>query len=251
MSLQIMVFLLVFLYPVLKIHPQSRDRLIVWSVGQGQMVTYSTLRECVHFDMGGEKLPLRRFLKECAGKKNKVFFSHWDTDHINWTGPLLKRLNSFCRLNGPDPQTPSRKRKLLLKVRPCPEGSPVFEELAFDPGRNKDKRATLANKYSRVVVVKKKVLIPGDSPGSSEPLWGSLIKDPVEVLIVGHHGSRFSTTSRLLKNLPHLKLAIASARRKRYGHPHPHVKARLKKRGVPLLSTEDFHHIIIPLPSDP
>ncbi|MDE0151073.1 MAG: hypothetical protein OXK80_01070, partial [Bdellovibrionales bacterium] len=123
----------------------------------------------------------------------------------------------------------------------------IFREITFPADRNKDKRTTNANKYSRVVILKNKVLIPGDSPGSSEKLWLKKIKAPITILVVSHHGSRYSTTPQLLRHLPHLKIAVASARKKRYGHPHPLVKKRLGWRGVSLLSTEQFNHIHIPL----
>ena len=35
---------------------ETSGRLIVWSVGQGQMVTYVFKKTCHHFDMGGRIL---------------------------------------------------------------------------------------------------------------------------------------------------------------------------------------------------
>lgn len=67
----------------------------------------------------------------------------------------------------------------------------------------------------------------------------------VRVLALGHHGSRTSTSKDLLKELPNLKLAIASARKRRYGHPHRETVEALGKFKVPILSTEDWGNIVI------
>ncbi len=248
-----LIFILAFLLPIHYFSQNKPAQLIVWYVGQGQMVTYSDLKTCVHFDIGGEFFPLKKLIKECGQKDNKVFFSHWDWDHINFTKKAWRRLNSFCRLNTPGGKGSKKKQKFLSSVPLCGKKSmkaskKIFTEITFPTHWNKNKRDTDSNKQSRVVVVKNSILIPGDSPGSSEKLWMRKIKTPVKILVTGHHGSRYSTTSHLLKYLPHLKIAVASARRKRYNHPHPLLKKRLAQKGVTLLGTEEFNHIRIPIP---
>ena len=248
----LLIFLLIFLFPFHQFSQNKNPRIIIWYVGQGQMVTYSDITTCIHFDMGGEFFPLKKLIKECGQKENKVFFSHWDWDHINFTKKAWKRLPSFCRLNTPGGKGNKKKKKFLSHIPVCDKKSiktthKIFREIPFPAHWNKNKRDTDSNKFSRVVVVKNTVLIPGDSPGSSEQLWQRKIKAPITILVAGHHGSRYSTTPQLLKYLTHLKITIASARRKRYNHPHPLLKKRLMKRGITLLSTEDFNHIHFPL----
>lgn len=247
------IFILAFLLPFHHFSQNKPAQLIIWYVGQGQMVTYSDLKTCVHFDIGGEFFPLKKLIKECGQKENKVFFSHWDWDHINFAKKSWRRLPSFCRLNTPGGKGNKKKQKFLSFVPVCGKKSlqaskKIFTEITFPTHWNKNKRDTEANKHSRVVIVRNTILIPGDSPGSSEKLWMRKIKAPVKILVTGHHGSRYSTTSQMLKYLPHLKIAVASARRKRYNHPHPLLKKRLANKGVALLGTEEFNHIRIPIP---
>ena len=246
-------FVLILFFPLQPFSQNKPAELIVWNVGQGQMVTYSTPSLCIHFDMGGEKgrFPAKKLSQECQSKQNRVFFSHWDWDHISFAKKAHKRLNHLCRLNEPGGEGTKKKKAWLFTVPMCQpkwikDSQKIFRELVFLPHQNKSKRHTASNKASRVVVIQNKILIPGDSPGSSEKLWIGKIKAPIEILIAPHHGSRYSTTDQLLKHLPHLQIAIASARRKRYGHPHPLLKKKLAKRGVPLLSTEEFNHIRLP-----
>ena len=245
----IALFLSVFLYPTEPfVSRGDHPELIVWYVGQGQMVTYSNEASCYHFDMGGEQLPLKELVRECRRKNNFVFFSHWDWDHINFAGKVRRQLPSLCRVNDPGGKGSKKKRRFLFKIPKCKtnEKNPPFKEITFSP-QVKDRRARMANKMSKVVVLLDQVLIPGDSPGSLEKIWVKKISAKIEILILAHHGSRNSTSEPFLAHFKYLKTAIASARRKRYGHPHPMVKKRLAKRGVPLLSTELFRHIRIPL----
>ena len=229
---------------------EKTGRLIVWSVGQGQMVTYVFKKTCHHFDMGGEYFPKKDLFKTCGQKKNRVYYSHWDQDHINFSLKVKKILPSLCRSGDkapPNRKKYRKKRKIILKIPLCAEKAPDFiEEI---PLKKKPKNS---NESSRIFVLNKKVLIPGDSPSKMEKHWSKALKDPsfkIEVLIVGHHGSRSSTSKLLLSRIPHLKLAASSARRKRYGHPHPLTIKRLRKKRVRVLNTEDFGHIDISLHS--
>ena len=59
----------------------------------------------------------------------------------------------------------------------------------------------------------------------------------VDVLVLGHHGSRHSSAYHFLKQL-NPKLAVASAGfNNRYGHPSVVLESRLKKLNIPLLTT--------------
>lgn len=61
----------------------------------------------------------------------------------------------------------------------------------------------------------------------------------VDVLVLGHHGSRHSSAYHFLKQL-NPKLVIASAGfNNRYGHPSSVVESRLKELKIPLLTTVD------------
>ena len=61
----------------------------------------------------------------------------------------------------------------------------------------------------------------------------------VDVLVLGHHGSQYSSSFAFLKQM-NPKLAIASAGfGNRYNHPSPITLARLQALKIPLLTTID------------
>lgn len=59
----------------------------------------------------------------------------------------------------------------------------------------------------------------------------------VDVLLLGHHGSRHSSSLAFLKQLQPKFAIVSAGQDNRYGHPNPIVLARLKALNIPLLST--------------
>ncbi len=227
------------------------DRMIIWNVGQGLWVTIVSLDSCTHVDMGGEKVDWKKVAKVCGNKtSNKVVFSHWDLDHISFAERASRQLPGFCVATPPrGPATP-QKTEIFARFLNCPESSsrepskafPV-SEIKFAPTGKKIK----ANDMSRVYLGHS-TLFPGDSTAKQERIWSRFIlPQNLKYLVLGHHGSKTSTSLNLLKKLPQLQLAIASARKKRYGHPHRSVVKNLRDFGVATLSTEQWNNIVIEL----
>lgn len=214
----------------------SGSYVVVWNVGQGQWVTAVDPLRCRHFDMGGEFFPWQRIHFACANKENQIYLSHWDWDHIGALAKKkqLQKLSRLCLALPPQGKASPYKRQLLADLPLCPEKLlPVWT-----PQLQKDSNA---NSH---VLRTGNTLIPGDSPKALELIWQNQpwVKG-CQVLILGHHGSRTSTSQELINTLPRLQLGIASARWNRYRHPHPSVQVILKNRKIPLLRTEDWGHI--------
>lgn len=230
----------------------QHDQLIVWNIGQGQWVSVSLAQICVHFDMGGENAHWLEISRECGEKKNLAYFSHWDVDHLSFALPASKHLNSFCVAAMPrGPCTSEKKRKAFSELRKCLNASPENIEQIFQLPDHEMNHFS-SNDYSRVFEYNHWMLAQGDSPQRQEKNWIRDIHSPelIRVIILGHHGSRTSTSEALLAALPNLKMAIASARKSRYGHPHQEVLNRLKKFGIACLRTEYWGNIHIELPKN-
>jgi competence protein ComEC len=223
----------------------KRRQFIVWNIGQGQWTTWVKENECWHFDVGGEKDASRGVESFCSKKLNRIFLSHWDWDHVGLLARLKKTGLKLCLAAAPQGPTSDRKKMLIHDLRSCP-AVPV-ENYAdkvvklFSPSQKSLKRPIGGNHLSQVFWLSElNILIPGDSTTTEEKIWKGKIPISTRGLILGHHGSRSSTSNEVLENLPHLRWAVSSARKSRYGHPHSEVIERLAKRKIPLLRTEDW-----------
>ena len=244
--MRVALFICVVIFPTLLKH-DHRDQLIVWNVGQGQFVTAVTQDFCFHFDMGGEKFYWSKIRELCSQKQNLAYFSHWDWDHISFTKQAAKHFPNFCvaAIPGGQPKN-SARLKIFEPLKRCSDSSHSVRELKFQVGHSAS-----SNENSRVFVFGDFILIPGDSGGREEKSWSRHLKSKIKLLLLGHHGSRTSTSRALASRLPHLEMAIATARRARYGHPHREVTRRVQNLGASVLKTEDWGNIRIELSDIP
>lgn len=229
--------------------PVYVDKWVIWNIGQGLWVTHVLSDECRHYDMGGEagsfKTVKKRLILACGKKLNRLHLSHWDYDHYLNIPFAARTLPRLCWQSFPA-RTPAKKsvgQVLALRLPACPPKPSLRPESAVRRWRPP---AEAKGNESSGVYLESAVLLPGDSPLRQERLWVPVLADglsSVQVLILGHHGSRTSTGEPLLRRLPALRLAVASARYARYRHPHPQVRARLHAAHIPLLRTEDWGHI--------
>lgn len=221
------------------------DKLYIWNVNQGLWITAVTPSECVHFDMGGETAPLRRIEFICARKYNKLVLSHSDLDHIQFILWGKFHLPNLCLAKLPRENLTRKKKKLIESLPLCLSNlSPTYREIEFSIDSQN------INDLSRVHEwwgAQNHILMPGDSTEISEKIWARASHKLIRILVLGHHGSRTSTSELLLDHLKNLKLSVSSARKRRYGHPHPLVIERLLQHGVANLRTEQWGNIVLDL----
>jgi competence protein ComEC len=251
--------------------PIERDRLYIWNVGQGSWSTVISPHRCLHFDMGGEFFVRHKALIQCRTKLNILFLSHLDSDHISFIPTGARMLRELCLAKIPTTpvSTPPsrhhsnflnkqkfflRKQKADQKKRKIVEILPLCESRILQNLRVKNimfQRPSgllkTPNDQSEIYTFLNRWLFTGDSSKKAEELWVPNIKSPIEFLVVGHHGSRTSTSELLIDHLPKMKMAIVSARRKKYRHPHHEVVELFKKNKTPLLLTEKWGHLMFEL----
>ncbi len=216
---------------------------IIWNVGQGQWITQVLADDCLHFDVGGEFAAFKsiktKLLRLCFNKKNHILLSHWDLDHFIHIPQLRKNFKNVCWQVQPALNSKNNfyiRQILSLKIPLCDTDLPVHK---WVPGSGK------STNDGSIIQFADGFLIPGDSTKKAEKKWSDQFKviSETRILILGHHGSRTSTSAALLNKLPHLKVAIVSARFAKYGHPHKQVVQRLEKNKTPVLKTEDWGSI--------
>ena len=86
----------------------------------------------------------------------------------------------------------------------------------------------------------RRALLTGDAGAPAEgELLGAGALAPVDVLKVGHHGSRTSTTAGLLAATRPRVALVSCGRRNRFGHPAPETLATLSRFCVPVVRTDE------------
>ncbi len=232
-----LAFLFILFLPSL-ISFDSFNEAVVWNVGQGQWITFSLNDVCLHFDMGGEMNPLQNVWRLCHTKENHAFFSHWDQDHLNFLKTAAQKLG-VCLEQAPKGLSPSdHKQELVAALLPCESKSKEVEIFA------KQKLMTVSND-GYIYVVHRTWLLTADSPQKAERQWikKSLPFINIKYFVIGHHGSKSSSSHQLLAKLKNVEVAVASQRLKRYGHPHREVIQKLRDMGLQPLLTESFGHL--------
>lgn len=87
-------------------------------------------------------------------------------------------------------------------------------------------------------------LVTGDlGPGGERELAAGLTAG--DVLKVGHHGARTSTTKPLLDAFRPRLAVVSAGYGNRYGHPHPEVLERLAARGVAVYRTDRDGAVVV------
>jgi competence protein ComEC len=86
-------------------------------------------------------------------------------------------------------------------------------------------------------------LFTGDAGERAEPLLTAR-SGPVDLLKVGHHGSRTATSDPFLAQISP-RAAIISVGSNTYGHPSAAAIGRLQSRGIPIWRTDQDGEVIV------
>jgi competence protein ComEC len=116
------------------------------------------------------------------------------------------------------------------------------------PDRNvSDWSTNDASVMGRLVYGNNSIMFTGDAPSTTEAL---LIADNTpedlksDILKVGHHGSRTSTSNAFLEVVKPLYAVISAGKNNRYGHPTPETLDRLNQHHIPTFVTKDVGTVV-------
>ena len=182
-----------------------------------------------------------------------VILTHFDSDHIEATRELIERYDIDHLFIG---STPTNDDTIAADVLVVAEehnvdviqldagdtlslgGGAVLEILwpGNDVDRYDDNDKSLAMK---VTYGKSSLLITGDASKTIEDrlvmAYGSRLES--ELLVLGHHGSRTSTSARFLRTVNPELAVVSAAADSRFGHPHEDVIALVNSFSIPLVTT--------------
>lgn len=226
----------------------------VLDVRQGQCVTLLSGGEAIAVDCGGSDEnaagdELADYLNQLGIFRLKLLvLTHYDSDHTNGVAELLQRMRVET-IAAPDVEDDNANREALEKTArqhrvnwemiTVDQKEPFGEAQAqvFAPaGKAGDNETCLSVLASAGAF---DVLITGDMDSQVEEL---LLQrehiSNVEVLVVGHHGSRYSTSMDFLKRITPKVGVISVGSDNSYGHPTQDTLDRLKEANVAVCRTD-------------
>ena len=215
------------------------DQLYIWDIGQGSSASIVSQKQCIHFDLGGEKNPIQKIMHLCKNKNNALVLSHFDYDHYNFVASIQRQL-SLCIVDFPRPDFKIINKAWFRNLKKCPQ-KPSFLTKIYENPMAKNKNAS-----SLIYLYKDKVLFTGDSGKKEEKVWSLKIPKNIQWIIVPHHGSNSSSGTELLARSKRANF-IMSSRKEKYGHPHIKVQQRFKDWRRTYLNTHDWGSLIIDL----
>ncbi|MEE3479904.1 MAG: DNA internalization-related competence protein ComEC/Rec2 [Succiniclasticum sp.] len=259
------VLLVLFLLPACRGIWQSRPLEVHFmDVGQGDAaLVRAPDGKTVLIDTGGTRggydtgrqivVPYLRYLG--IDKLDALILSHGDFDHIGGARTVLASLPVGHLFLGQGEDTP----ELASLLRQAPAALPVtrlrrgeqwrigrtaFTVAAAGGGEDivHTVDATQTNRDSLILQLragKHSLVFPGDADLDTEeaslPWLG-----PCDLLKVGHHGSKTSSSDHFLHRLAPRAAVISSGRGNKYGHPAPELLERLWEHGIRPLRTDQL-----------
>ncbi len=209
-------------------------RLTALDVGQGSALLIDTHRHRLIFDAGpryasgfdlGDAVVVPSFQRLGQGPLDVLVISHDDVDHAGGARAIIEQLQP--------------KRILasfaLGAAEACRAGEGwewdgvSFRFLHGGPFQSAGSQLRLAggdNDRSCVLLVsngRRSLLLAGDI---SRRVERRLTKQPVDLLMAPHHGSRTSSSAGFVRGFAPAIVFISTDRRSRYGHPHAEVVER-------------------------
>jgi competence protein ComEC len=233
-------------------------RITAVDVGQGQCLILQSGSRIFVVDCGGSNSEMaadaaaQTLLSRGVSRSDGLIITHYDKDHAGGAVYLLSRIQAD-HLFLPTQHNDSATCSALSAYT---DGEIFYVdrdlELTFDAAKLSVFASDLqesGNESSLCVLFQAEncdILITGDRSALGERLLMDKADLPdLEVLVVGHHGSKNSTDSRLLQATKPDVAVISVGKNNSYGHPAQQVLDRLKEAGCFIARTDQDGTIII------
>lgn len=230
-----------------------------FDIGQGDAIFIETpQRHQILIDGGPSSKILEKLGKELPFYDRSIdliILTHPDPDHLNGLVEVLKsykiKMACFNGAKGTNPAFSEFEKKILKNKIPLVVlyngrkiriGEKIYFSI-FSPFESfEGKEVSDFNTSSivaKLVFGQNEFLFTGDAPKSIEKtLIESNLNLDSDILKVGHHGSKTSTTDIFLDKVSPDIAVISVGKNNQYGHPHPEVLERLEKYGIKVLRTD-------------
>lgn len=217
-------------------------RVSVLDVGQGQCVVVRSSGRTYLVDCGGDygegaaDTAAAYLLSQGVFRLDGMILTHFDDDHVNGAAFLTARI-PVDAVFYPSAGVPELAAGAFYPITARTELSFGDCRVTLFPGQ-----AESGNESSLCVLCQAgdcDILITGDqSAAGEERLLREAVLPELDLLVVGHHGSKTSTGTALLEATRPKCAVISVGRENPYGHPAQEVLERLEEYGCTILRTD-------------
>ncbi len=236
---------------------QDECRVTVLDVGQGQCILLQSEGKTFMVDCGGDSdteaanIAARALLSQGIYKLDGLILTHYDRDHAAGAAYLLTRIPTDM-VYIPNCADADGTVLALDEAHEGPKLT-VDKDVCISFGDAKislyPSRSNLSDNESGLCVLFQTenydILITGDRSAAGERELMRHVQLPeLEVLIVGHHGSKYSTGRALLEQTSPQIAIISVGGDNLFGHPTEETLQRLQDAGCEIYRT-DLHGTVI------
>lgn len=239
-------------------------------VGQGDALLMYDDRGCAIVDGGSSSVKnigkyriIPAVLSQGISRIDMIYVSHTDEDHVNGIAEVIEQAESEgIEIKGLAMTPNSLKGEKGVWLADCAKkkGIEVYKisagdkikigEMNFECIFPEEKAAGEANENSMVLSLDAagiKILLTGDIEGEGE---GELVRalqksGKYDFYKCAHHGSKGSSSAKLLEIVQPAATLISCGKGNRYGHPHKETIERLKENGSRIYVTTECGAICI------
>ena len=226
-------------------------QITVFDVGQGQSVLIESEDHHYLVDCGGDSPKVaadtvrQQLLSRGITRLDGIIITHYDVDHAGAV-PLLLTAIDTDRLYLPDIEDGGYIRKQL--ETDCNSISWIDQQFELKFGESMltmipgEEKAANDNERSLCILFQRQncdILITGDRTTTGEKALMNQVQLPeLELLVVGHHGSKTSTGFELLQTTRPKAAVISVGRDNYHSHPSKEVLQKLKLFGSNVWRTD-------------
>ncbi len=203
------------------------------------------------------KMAIVPYLKDLGAKKiDLLVLTHPDSDHMGATVNLAEniKIEKIIHNGGINDSKTYRqmikyikKNKLNYELFKNNDYINIDKNLQIRAFQDKDLDKSHNNDNSIIMHIKYKdfsALLTADNEIETYKLLKKNIKQDIDLLKVGHHGSRNCLDKKML-NFLKPKIAVISVGKNQYGHPHPQTTTLLKNHKIETYRTDKNKAVMI------
>jgi competence protein ComEC len=243
--------------------PNTKPMVVVCDVGQGDAILATYKNTQILFDVGPDNKKVLKCLENHMPFWDKtieaVILSHGDSDHVGGLNDVIKsyKVKNFFSNGYLDKDIEQKIYSKKISQNDIVSIS-LFDFDVVWPDKKLEKEVDgNENSVAGILSIKNSnpsinsgqdwtMFLSGDMEMEAEQkiVWREILKDPVMVLKVSHHGSKTATSEELLEVLKPKTAVISVGKNNRFGHPTKEVLERLKRSGAEVMRTDESGEII-------